>query len=103
LLPATQTPLRSLPTALPSTTATRNDTPTQPGAIAYQGNPPAQSEAVTVQNNPARIPEMVDTAGSDQVLAYVTVGGFSGALLLFVLTVWLLASKRRKERLAKSK
>jgi hypothetical protein len=46
---------------------------------------------------------MVDTAGSDQVLAYVTVGGFSGALLLFVLTVWLLASKRRKERLAKSK
>jgi len=88
LFTASLTQARSQPSAQPSTTATRNIARTHP-------------EATTAQNNPARVPER-DSAVSDRVLTYVTVGGFSGSILLFGLTVWLCAAKRRKERVAKS-
>jgi len=35
---------------------------------------------------------------SDRILTYLTMGGFFGLILLFGLSFWLLASKRRKER-----
>ena len=86
---ATLTSTRSQPSAQPSTTATRK-------------NPSAQPSATANQHDHAWIPER-GPAGSDQILTYIAVGGFSGAILLSGLSIWLRAAKRRKERIAKSK
>ena len=83
------TPTKSQPTAQPSTTATRY-APTAPPGVEV------------TRNNQAWVPEK-GTAISDRELTYIRVGGLSGALLLSGLMVWLLRSKRRKERAARTK
>jgi hypothetical protein len=87
----------SQPTAYPSPTARLTDGPAQPGAIVFQDDAPILSGSIPIQEHPARSPG-ADAALSDRALTYVTVGGFSGAILFFGLTVWLLAAKRRKNR-----
>jgi hypothetical protein len=87
----------SQPTAHPSPTAALTDGPVQPGAIAFQEAPPVLSGPIPIQEHPARSPG-VDASLSDRALTVVTVVGFSGAILFFGLTVWLLAAKRRKNR-----
>lgn len=87
----------SQPTAPPSPIPTLTGGPARPGAIAFQEDPPAPSGDIPIPKDPARSPG-ADVALSDRVLTFVTVGGFSGALLFFGLTVWLLAAKRIKNR-----
>jgi hypothetical protein len=116
--PSTPTPLRTptlvpaTPTlhaatltrsrAQPSATAAQNNPTERPGAIATKNDPTARPNETAVQNNPVGVAGK-NSALSDQALTYITIGGFSGSILLFGLSVWLLAAKRRKERTAKSK
>jgi hypothetical protein len=83
------TPIRSQPTAQPSPTATQDAPATLPGVD-------------TTRNNKAWVPE-TGTVISDRILTYLRVGGFSGALLLSGLLVWLLWAKRRKARAARTR
>jgi hypothetical protein len=83
-------------------TSTRSRLSAQANTNAISNNPATQPRMTAHPINPAWIPE-TGPAVSDQVLSYVTVGCFSGAILLCGLSVWLLASKPRKVRTGKSK
>ena len=100
--PASLTPARAQPTTQPSPTVSRIIASVQPNATAFEGKPPAQSAEAVAGIDLARVHGM-DSVVSDRLLIYITVGGFSGAALLLVLTVGLLAANRRKARNAKSK
>ncbi len=95
-IPATQTKVGTQPTVRPSLTATVNGTPTQPGAIVNEINPPVEPGMNIFPINSFRLAER-NAVAPGGILMYVTVGGFSGALLLFGLAAWLLVSKRRKK------
>jgi hypothetical protein len=95
LLTPSLTPVRAQPTAQPSPTTTWNNVPSQASKTATKNNPLSQPNATTVQKIPAGVSES-DPAAADRILTYVTVGGFSSAMLLFGLTLWQLAAKRRK-------
>jgi hypothetical protein len=99
---ASLTPARAQPTTQPGPTVTRIIASLLPNATAIQDRSPAQSAEAIAGIDAARIPGM-DPVVSDRWLTYITVGGFSGAVLLLVLTVGLLAAQRRKERKAMSK
>ncbi len=76
-------------------------------------SPPTSFAPTVTQSRPlptARPTESVDqeypnstvegnSVFSDRILTYLTIGGFFGSILLFGLSFWLLASKRRKERI----
>lgn len=94
---------RAIPTwSAPTLTQVRSQSTEKPSLTDTPNNLPTMPEASTILDNPAWIPER-GPAISDRVLTYVTVGGFSGAVLLSGVSVWLLVAKRRKEKTAKSK
>jgi hypothetical protein len=99
---ASLTPARAQPTTQPSPTVSNIIATLPPNATAVQNWPPAQSDEAIAGIDAARIPGM-DPVVSDRWLTTITVGGFSGAVLLLGLTAGLLAAQRRKERNAKSK
>jgi hypothetical protein len=96
-LKATFTPTGRRPTGQPVTNSSLENSTLQPAARPGPADPHTESEATTVENQLARLPGTASPV-SDPVLTYVTVGGFSGALLLFCLAAWLLVKKRRRER-----
>jgi hypothetical protein len=84
-------------TAPPGPSATLTIVPARPEVIGILDGSPVWPGVIPFQKHPAGSPETY-SALSDRILAYVTVGGFSGAILLFGLTILLLAAKRRKSQ-----
>jgi hypothetical protein len=101
-LKATSTQAGSQPTEQPFTNVTLDNATLQPAVLPGPGDPLVESEATIIENIPARLPG-TSSPVPELVLTYVTVGGFSGAFLLFCLAAGLLVVKRRRGRSWKSK
>jgi hypothetical protein len=93
------------PTPTPLPTHTRISAPPTLPAVAFiqtTSQPPARTKPTLARDNQVgdverRLPL------SDQILTYISVGGFFGAILFSGLSVWMLTAKRRKERNLKKK
>ncbi len=82
----TSTPILATPTFfMPTVTRSRSQPTARPTESAEQNYPTNGAE--------------VNSVSSDRILTYVTVAGFFGSTLLIGLSFWLLASRRRKERI----
>jgi hypothetical protein len=90
--PSTQ-PIQTVSTIIPAIL---------PEANAVQSKSPMKIGETVAGIDPGRIPGL-GLGISERLLTFITVGGFSGAVLLLGLTVGLLAEKRRKERHGRSK
>ncbi|MFH1908478.1 MAG: cohesin domain-containing protein [Chloroflexota bacterium] len=89
------------PTSTPAPTSTLMlSTPTSfvPTVTRSRSQPTARPTESAEQNHPTNAAE-VNSVSSDRILTCVTVAGFFGSALLIGLSFWLLASKRRKERI----
>jgi hypothetical protein len=89
--PPTSTP------ALTSTPILATLTFFMPTVTRSRSQPTARPTESAEQDYPTNGAE-VNSVSPDRILTYVTVGSFLGSTLLIGLSVWLLASKRRKER-----
>jgi hypothetical protein len=99
---ASLTPDRAQPSTPPIQTVSTIISEALPEADAVQSKPPVKIGETVAGIDPGRVPGL-GPGISDRLLTFITVGGFSGAVLLLGLTVRLLAAKRRKERNGRSK
>ena len=70
--------------------------------VRTRSKPLARPGTTPIRYNPVGKAER-RSASSDQILIYLSICGFSGAILFSGLSVWLLLAKRRKERKTKEK
>jgi hypothetical protein len=89
------------PTHLPKQTRTRIPT-TLPAVRRMRATirPPVRAWATATPHAPARV-AVRQPASLNQVLTYISIGGFSGAALLSGLSVWLVRAKMRQKKKAK--
>jgi hypothetical protein len=99
---ATFTQARSQPAAQPSATAAQNNPAARSSEPAAKNNPATRSSETAVQDDAVRVAGR-NSASSDQVLTYIIIGGFSGAILLTGLSVWLLVAKRSRDKATRPK
>ncbi len=89
------------PTPVPTATIIISPPTTFPPTVTLSRPPSATRPTESVDRNIPTNDAEENSVFFDRILIYVTMGGFSGSILLIGISFWMLASKRRKERSGK--